>query len=111
MRFLISAALLAAATTGAAAQQARPFGATSVPCNQAGWSNCRVSFDGANVTRTYNHPRGGATTESHSGCTVSGGVISCPPGSWRTNDGRATGRSDSLKVFLNASGGAKGTGH
>ncbi|HRJ68924.1 MAG TPA: hypothetical protein PK812_04885 [Beijerinckiaceae bacterium] len=106
---LIFAALVAAAP--ALAQQAKPFGPTTVPCNQADWKNCRVSFDGSNVTRTYTHPRGGPTTETHAGCSASGGTISCPPGTWRTNSGSATGRAETLKVFLDASGRAKGTGH
>lgn len=107
----LACAFLLLAGAPALAQTAKPFGSTSVPCNQPDWSNCRVSFDGATVTRTYVHPRGGPTTETHSGCKAAGGTISCPPGAWRTDNGRATGKSESLKVFLNASGGAKGTGH
>lgn len=105
--FLATLALAAPA----AAQQVKPFGPTAVPCNQADWSNCRISFDGSKATRTYTHPRGGPTTETHSGCAASGGTISCPPGTWRTNDGRATGRAATLTIQLDGGGKAKSTGH
>lgn len=109
MKIVISAAIILAAT-GALAQQARPFGSSPVPCNTQGWKDCRVSFDGSTVTRTYVHPRGGSTTETHSGCTTNGTRISCPPGSWRT-DGGYSGAAARLTITTDASGRPRSTSH
>lgn len=110
MKTLVLAIAAAAAITPVAAQQARPFPATPVPCNTAGWTTCAVSFDGATVTRTFVHPRGGRTTQTNAGCTATPTKISCPAGSY-TTDGGFSGAAAPLSVMLNKAGRPTGTGH
>lgn len=107
---LTGLALLPLLAASSMAQTPQPFGPTAVPCNSPGWKNCRVSFDGATVIRTFIHPRGGPSTQTNAGCSAQGRKITCPAGSYVTDSG-FRGAAEPISINLDGRGRPTSTGH